>query len=1682
MHSLTNGYIDTQVSKSIDEDSCLTLSTIFNVLKCAKENILDINIGYGDNCITASAIFEHVVGLDSRLPCLSHVQEKISINNVNNVSLVNNDFFHFECEDTYDCVLFSDGLKGFNSQKKQLRAILKATKLLKKDGMLVVVSDEEKRSGDISLSEMLGLEYKGSYTGKVEESADEKYFLTFNLPVWSAHPKKNSTLKLACFGSMPFHFRSLKPLSELFENSIVTLSVDEVISWRPDVIAVADGWSVEYWRDYCDANNVLLIGMRHGSVTRYGFAESQYNFADYMCGSPWDIEDTLLSDVQPRKGFLITGNSWVDQVFQIEKKVADKLNPTFLFAPTYNPEISSAVFFGERVVSLVRSVYPESKIIIKPHPAIVQHEHGFVVNKDIFRQLMQQWREQCADDPLIELIDNPEASIAESFVEADILIADASSLIYEFMTLDRPIILYSATEKVSHWDYNPDAPGNAWRDIGLEFSDDKTFLNHIRHAFKRHEDCCKIAQKERTKFLHGIYQDGKSINRVADAISKQPKLDIVIFGQKTSVEEKRNIFSKMQKRFSFCRLSIIDNTLSGQTVGNEYVDWQHWQSGAANVSARHRVTLLIDADQGKLPGSAHQISRAIKKLARNEIGCMVLRAGERAALSLLKYNDVDAFIQNSLNNKANGETLWTSDALNVTPARGVVRNPGKDWFMMSDSACFTMNASIDDVKPGDSFLRLNLSVLERQQYDNFPFNTTVFINDIPVKKLVIDSVFNRELTLPFHPDSDGQTNIKVVSDGRTHEMRDITENISFFMRTENININEVDETDRGIEAWLEKRTLSAIQEKFVEDYQSKNTTVTSVVCVILVDDKKLAYDETLKNIALHNDQNQMLKLIPFVINTNGSDLNDESVDIMNVHPDAIANSINQLIQDSECGWFTVMNAGESFTQSGALVAELQLPLANNCAAIFTDMLLNDNDGMTSVALHPEFNLDLLLSLPSIMAENWIFKREVFISLGGFTADYPQAMQFEYITRLIEYYGIQTIGHLEEPTFKRESYTLKNNDDQKSVIKKHLNNRGFTDASITSDMPGVWRLHYNVQQNPLVSIIIPTKDQLPLLITCITTLMEKTSYLNYEILIVDNNSELPETLAWLKGISEIDPRRIRVIPYPKPFNYSAMNNMAAQQALGEYLVLLNNDTAIIQNDWLQNMLNHAMRPEVGIVGAKLFYPNGRIQHAGVVLGLRGPAEHPFIGRSGDETGYLYRLVADQNYTAVTAACMMVRKDIYEEVGGLDEINFRVSYNDIDFCLKVRERGYLTVWTPYAHVMHEGSVSQKKVDSATVEVKHKRFTSEQDAMYEKWLPLIANDPAYNNCLSLSGEGFELMSDSLFTWRPVFWKPAPQVVATMADLTGCGNYRIIKPFEAMRDAGLIQGNLSQYLINIPQLSHLDADSLVLQRQITPEFHEWAARVAKFIKSFKVFELDDYLPNLPVKSVHRADMPKDILKSIRKSLSMMDRFVVSTAALANRFDGAHHDIQIVENRLPCDKWSNLVSLRGQGRKPRVGWAGGVSHTGDLEMIVDVVKAFANRVEWVFMGMCPPKLMPYIHEYHPGVSIDDYPAKLASLNLDLALAPVEDNEFNRCKSNLRLLEYGACGYPVICSDIECYRYDMPVTRVRNRFKDWADAIEMHLDDRETSWRTGDALKELVLSQWMLTGEPLERWAKIWLP
>jgi len=346
-----------------------------------------------------------------------------------------------------------------------------------------------------------------------------------------------------------------------------------------------------------------------------------------------------------------------------------------------------------------------------------------------------------------------------------------------------------------------------------------------------------------------------------------------------------------------------------------------------------------------------------------------------------------------------------------------------------------------------------------------------------------------------------------------------------------------------------------------------------------------------------------------------------------------------------------------------------------------------------------------------------------------------------------------------------------------------------------------------------------------------------------------------------------------------------------------------------------------------------------------------------------------------------------------------------------------------------------------------------------------------------------GFELDAQRPKGWQPFSQPLLPRLFCVAADAHGCGHYRIMQPFASMQRNGMVEGMIAGVHLSPVAMERFQPTSLVLQRQVTDTQIKLLESYRDFSRAFKVFELDDLIQQIPIKSHFHGLMPKDIVKSLRRSLATVDRFVVSTDALAEQFQGFHADIRVVLNRLPVDWWGELPpSQRRVGRKPRVGWGGGSSHRGDLELIADVVRDLADEVEWVFFGMCPDKLRPYIHEFHAGVPIEEYPRKLASLNLDLALAPLENNVFNECKSNLRLLEYGACGFPVVCTDIVCYQTDFPVTRVKNRYKEWMGAIRMHLEDLDATAKMGDALRDAVQREWMLTEDRLVEWRDAWLP
>jgi O-antigen biosynthesis protein len=393
---------------------------------------------------------------------------------------------------------------------------------------------------------------------------------------------------------------------------------------------------------------------------------------------------------------------------------------------------------------------------------------------------------------------------------------------------------------------------------------------------------------------------------------------------------------------------------------------------------------------------------------------------------------------------------------------------------------------------------------------------------------------------------------------------------------------------------------------------------------------------------------------------------------------------------------------------------------------------------------PDWNYDLFLS-QNCISHLGVYDLDLVRSIGGFREGFEGSQDYDLSLRCIEKIDSTSIWHIPKILYhwravpgstalgaRQKSYALVA---AKKTISEHLE-RIKVAATVESTTLGFQKISYHLPENsPLMSLIIPTKDRVDLLKMSIGSIIEKTEYQNYEIIIIDNNSSEKETFEYFDEVRKN--KKIRVFSYPHEFNFSAINNFAVSHANGEVLGLINNDIEVINATWLSEMLSQALRPGVGAVGAMLYYPDDTIQHAGVIVGLGGVAGHSYSRKPRGFYGQSSRATLTQNLSAVTAACMVVKRSVYQEVSGFDE-GLQVAFNDIDFCLRVLQKGYRNVWTPFAELYHHESVSRGYEDTPEKKV---RFQSEVLLMKKRWGDILDKDPAYNPNLTLTGYAFDL-----------------------------------------------------------------------------------------------------------------------------------------------------------------------------------------------------------------------------------------------------------------------------------------------------------------------------------------------------
>lgn len=461
----------------------------------------------------------------------------------------------------------------------------------------------------------------------------------------------------------------------------------------------------------------------------------------------------------------------------------------------------------------------------------------------------------------------------------------------------------------------------------------------------------------------------------------------------------------------------------------------------------------------------------------------------------------------------------------------------------------------------------------------------------------------------------------------------------------------------------------------------------------------------------------------------------------------ISENTNECIKMSN-GDYIALFDHDDLLHPSALFEYMKVIETQDADFMYSDEAVFEKDLKDIKTIHfkPDFAIDNLRTY-NYICHFTVFKKELLNDVGLFNKEFDGAQDHDIIFRLTE--KTKKIVHVPKVLYYWRSHPQSTSQDINSksyainngikAVNEHLKRCNLDGAAQSSDeFPTIYRLTYEIKNNPMISILIPNKDNINILSTCIESIIKKSSYKNYEIIVIENNSTEKETFDYYESLKKYN--NVKLVKYESngEFNYSSINNYGVQFAEGDHLLFLNNDIEVISENWLQEMLMYSQREDIGAVGAKLYYENDTIQHAGVIIGIGGFAGHSHRHTPRGMGGYFSRCKIQQNLSAVTAACLMMRKNVFKEINGFDEI-FKVALNDVDLCLRIRKAGYLIAWTPYAELYHYESVSRGYEDTPE---KKKRFEGEVNRFKERWNDILKNgDPYYNPNLNLSAEDFSI-----------------------------------------------------------------------------------------------------------------------------------------------------------------------------------------------------------------------------------------------------------------------------------------------------------------------------------------------------
>ena len=775
------------------------------------------------------------------------------------------------------------------------------------------------------------------------------------------------------------------------------------------------------------------------------------------------------------------------------------------------------------------------------------------------------------------------------------------------------------------------------------------------------------------------------------------------------------------------------------------------------------------------------------------------------------------------------------------------------------------------------------------------------------------------------------------------------------------------------------------------------------------------------------------------------------------------------LTDKSSVWVIKIFATDVIAAKAVFMLAKALNEVEKCELLYADEdVLNATGERSEPFFKPDWNVAFHTSR-NLVGRFGCYRTSRVRELGGYLVDGFGAADFDLSLRYLEQIQSAQIVHIPQVLFHAGQTEPLATASGKAALVAHFERRGI--AATIDNISHGYRVHYALPAVlPKVSLIVPTRNGLNLLRQCIESIQEKTSYPNYDIIIVDNGSDDAATLDYFKLLSAAP--NVQILRIDAPFNYSALNNAAVKLAKGDLVGLLNNDIEVISPNWLNEMVSHALQPEVGAVGARLWFPDGTLQHGGVVLGIHGWAAHAHNHFSKSCLGYQGRMALVSEFSAVTGACLVVKKANYLAVGGLNDDALKISCNDVDFCLKLQKFGLRNVWTPFADLVHHESDTRGFEDTP---VKKARFAGELAYMQKNWCEVLANDPAYSSNLTLNAQDFSLA-----------WPPRVPSLVRQVDLQP-GQSPLYERLATLRRGQVRVAYLAENVhsstfryraanmaavLNVPvaanevqtsaacffsgDLSHAadivaSADILVISRVR----HDFAT--AAFVQQFKAqgkkvwFDIDDWVfdPQAIGLIIHAAGQTASdevlnywhaVVSRMGQMLLLCDGAITTNHYLAQKIakfanvavkviPNFANEQQLVASQPLYEKKTGQANSSSDSM--RLGYfSGSASHNRDIALLLpalEIVMAGDPRVQLVLVG--PVDLGEYAARFEQNYNhrierhaFTDY-VNLQQLiaGVDFNLVPLQANEFTHCKSELKYVDAANVGTLTIASPTHAY-------------------------------------------------------------